>query len=73
LIPKGSQLEKVTSFDSGSVAVAEYCNWCMHIQVNMDYWETDDGVDYGDIMQTYLDDPVRFKKIGPREEYINAR
>ena len=69
-IPKGSKVEKITTFDGGSALSSYWCNWCLRISILLLHEHgIEEYYDDGEVMERYNETPELFKEIGPRSEY----
>lgn len=67
-IPYASTVERLTTFDDGTVVTCYYCDWCKDILLKtpVDFYEYD-GIASGDCKEWFKDYPEHYKGIKEKE------
>jgi len=61
-IPIGSKVRYVTNVDAGNILSTYLCDICQELISEMDYWETEDGFTYGEIIDNMKEEWIEAKK-----------
>jgi hypothetical protein len=52
-IPIGTQVQRVTSTDSGKIATVYWCDCCQIIIQSLDPYDLENGFEYGELKEIY--------------------